>query len=178
VVAAAMNRFAWIAAALAATAFLAVLAFTGGRGGPGLAPFTPAGLLTIPAEQVREVEVTSGDEQWHFVRGEGGWRAERGKATAGFAARLEAALTLLRNSAPERILTDAELASIDVAQFGLDPSRLRVVVRGSGANTFAISFGAANLLGLSRYARLDGKREIALLPGFVAEAWEQLGGAP
>jgi hypothetical protein len=173
-----MNRLAWIAAAFAATAFLAALAFTGGRSGPGLAPFTPNGLLTLPAEAVREVDVSSGDGQWHFVHGEGGWRAERGKTTAGFEVRLEGALTLLRNSAPERILSDAELASVDVAQFGLDPPRLRVVVSGPGAKIFAISFGATNLLGLSRYARLDGKREIALLPGFVAEAWEQLGGAP
>jgi hypothetical protein len=178
VVAAAMNRFAWIAAALAATAFLAALAFTGGRGGPGLAQFTPAGLLTIPTEQVREIELIIGDRHWHFVRGESGWQAKRGKVAAGFEARLEGAVTLLRNSGPDRVLTDAELASIDVAQFGLDPPRSRVVFRGGGANTFAISFGAANLLGLSRYARLDGKREIALLPGFVAEAWEQLGGAP
>ena len=90
-----MNRFAWIAAALAATAFLAALALTGGRGGPELAPFTPAGLLNIPAEQVREAEVTSGHGQWHFVRGEGGWRAERGKATSGFEARLEGAITFI-----------------------------------------------------------------------------------
>jgi hypothetical protein len=173
-----MNRFAWAAAALAATAFLAALAFTGGRGGPGLAPFTPNGLLTIPVEEVHEVAVTTPDGQWHFVRGEGVWQAKQGTATARFAARLEGALTLLRNSGPERILTDADVASVDVAQFGLDPPRLRVVVRGPEAEIFAISFGATNLLGLSRYARLDGRREIALLPGFVAEAWEQLGGAP
>lgn len=173
-----MNRFAWIAAALAATAFLAALALTGGRGGPGLAPFTPAGLLTIPADQVREIEVTSGDRQWYFVRGESGWRVERGNVAGGFEARLEGAVTLLRNSGPERILTDTELASIDVAQFGLDPPRSRVTLRGTGADTFVISFGAANLLGLSRYVRLDGKQEIALLPGFVAEAWEQVGGTP
>src|SRR4030095_6639873 len=35
VVVAAMNRLAWAAAALGATGFLAALAFTGGRGGPG-----------------------------------------------------------------------------------------------------------------------------------------------
>lgn len=42
--------------------------------------------------------------------------------------------------------------------------------QGIRGHYFAISFSAANLLGLSRYARLDGKREIALLPGFVSEA--------
>jgi hypothetical protein len=173
-----MSRLAWAAAAFAAIAFLAALAFTGGRGGPGLAPFTPNGLLTIPAAEVREVDVASSIGQWHFVRGEGGWRVTQGKPVPQLGARLEAALTLLRNSGPERTLSDDEVASVDAAQFGLDPPKLRVVVRGSEAKNFAISFGATNLLGISHYARVDGQREIALLPGFVAEAWQQVGGTP
>jgi hypothetical protein len=178
VVAAAMSRFVWTVTAFAAIAFLAALAFTGGRGGPGLAPFTPNGLLVIPAKEVREVDVATRAGQWRFARGVGGWRVTQGNAPPGFEVRLESALTLLRNSGPERILTGGEVAGVDAAQFGLDPPRLRVVVRGSAASVFAISFGATNLLGLSHYARLDGQREIALLPGFVAEAWEQVGGMP
>ena len=63
-----MSRLAWAAAALGATAFLAALAFTGGRGGPGLEPFKPKGLMTIPVEEVREVDVTAPRGHWHFVR--------------------------------------------------------------------------------------------------------------
>ena len=47
----------------------------------------------------------------------------------------------------------------------------------SGSN-FAIAFGATNVLGLSHYARREGSREIALLPGFVAEEWERVGKMP
>lgn len=173
-----MSRFAWPAAALAAIAFLAALALTGGRSGPGLATFTPDGLLTIPAAETREVDIAGHIGQWHFVREENGWRATQGKPAPGFETRLEAALTLLRNSGPERLLTDDEVASVDVAQFGLDPPKLRVVVRGTEARSLAISFGTTNLLGISHYARLDGRREIALLPGFVADAWQQVGGTP
>jgi hypothetical protein len=173
-----MSRFAWAAAALAAIAFLAALAFTGGRGGPGLAPFQPTGLLTVAAAEVREVDVATPAAQWRFARGDGAWRVVQGNALPGFEARLEAALTLLRNSGPERTLSDDEVASVDAAQFGLDPPKLRVVVRGPEARSFAISFGATNLLGISHYARVDGQREIALLPGFVAEAWQQVGGTP
>jgi hypothetical protein len=173
-----MSRLGWSAAALVAVAFLAALAFTGGRSGPGLAPFTPNGLLTIPAGDVRAIEVSTRDGQWQFVRREGGWQTRQGKAAAGFEGRLEAALTLLRNSGPERILTDTEVAGVDAAQFGLDPPRLRVVVRGGEVGIFAISFGATNVLGLSHYARVDGRSEIVLLPGFVAEAWEGVGGMP
>jgi hypothetical protein len=178
VVAAAMSRIAWTGAALAAIAFLAALALTGGRGGPGLATFTADGLLTIPAAETREVDIAGSIGQWNFVRREGSWRVTQGNPAPGFEARLEAALTLLRNSGPERLLTDDEVASVDTAQFGLDPPKLRVVVRGPEARTFAISFGTTNLLGISHYARVDGRREIALLPGFVADAWEQVGGTP
>ena len=89
---------------------------------------------------------------------------------------------------PMRPVGDAELlrfliehksvTQAGAAQFGLDPPRLRIVVRGSNGSVFAISLGAANPLGLSHYARLDGSREIALLPAFVADAWERTGETP
>ena len=91
---------------------------------------------------------------------------------------IHSALTLLRNSGPERVLSATEIAGVDPAQFGLDPPRLHVVINGSGTSYFAISFGATNVLGLSHYARREGSREIALLPGFVAEEWERVGKMP
>ena len=173
-----MNRPAWAAAALAATAFLVALAFTGGRGGPGLEPFVPKGLMTIPIEDVREIDVATPRRHWHFVRTQDGWRATQGIATPGFEVRLDSALKLLRNSGPDRVLTEAEVARAGAAQFGLAPPRLRIIVSGLGASVFAISFGVTNPMGLSHYARLDGSSEIALLPAFVAEEWERTGGAP
>jgi Domain of unknown function (DUF4340) len=178
VVVAAMNRLAWAVAALCATAFLAALAFTGGRSGPGLAPFVPRGLLTIPAEDVREIDVATPRGHWHFVRAQGSWRATQGITTAGFEERLDNALRLLRNSGPDRILTGAEVTQAGTAQFGLAPPRLRIIVSGPDSSSFAISFGASSPMGLSYYARVDGSSEIALLPAFVAEEWERTGGAP
>jgi hypothetical protein len=174
-----MNRLIWSAAALGAIGLLVTLALTGGRGGSGLAPFTPKGLMTIPLQDVREVDLETREGRWHFVRTENGWHATVGTTAAGFAARLDGALTLLRNSGPERILSATEIADVDPAQFGLDPPRLRVVVNRSGtSSSFAISFGATNVLGLSHYARREESREIALLPGFVAEEWERVGKKP
>ncbi|HMM90190.1 hypothetical protein [Bradyrhizobium sp.] len=173
-----MSRLAWAAAALGATAFLAVLAFTGGRGGPGLEPFRPKGLMTIPVEGVREVDMVAPLGHWHFVRTQDGWRATAGTATAGLDARLDSALRLLRNSGPDRVLTKAEVTRAGAAQFGLAPPRLRVIVSGPDASVFAISFGGTNPMGLSHYAQLDGSSEIALLPTFVAEEWERTGGTP
>jgi hypothetical protein len=173
-----MSRLAWAAAALGAIAFLVALAFTGGRGGPGLEPFTPKGLMMIPVEDVREIDVAAPRGHWHFVRTQDGWRATKGITTAGFEARLDSALRLLRNSGPDRVLTEAEVARAGAAQFGLAPPRLRIIVSGPDASVFAISFGVTNPMGLSHYARLDGSSEIALLPTFVAEEWERTGGTP
>ena len=104
-----MKRLAWPAAAIIATIVLIGLALTGGRGGPGLEPFVPKGLLAIPVEKVREVDVSAPRGHWHFSRAEGGWRATQGIATAGFEGRLDGALRLLRNSGPERVLTGVEV---------------------------------------------------------------------
>ena len=173
-----MSRLAWTAVAFGATAFLVALAVSGGRRGPGLEAFTSKGLMVIPVEDVQQIDLVTPRGHWHFVRTQAGWRATQGTAAAGFEARLDSALKLLRNSGPERILTEAEVARTGAAQFGLEPPRLRVVVSGPGASVFAISFGITNPLGLSHYARLDGSREIALLPAFVAEEWERTGETP
>ena len=70
------------------------------------------------------------------------------------------------------MLAGDELGS--VASFGLAPPVLHVAVK--GAQAFSVSFGVANPMGLARYARVDGQAEVALLPGYVAEAWEQVAG--
>ena len=173
-----MSRLAWAAIALGAAAFLVALALSGGRGGPGLEAFTPKGLMVIPVEDVRQVDLVTPRGHWHFVRERDGWRVTEGTVAAGFGMRLDTALKLLRNSGPERVLSEAEVTKAGAAQFGLEPPRLRIVVSGPGASVFAISFGATNPLGLSHYARLDGSREIALLPAFVADQWERTGETP
>ena len=134
--------------------------------------------MTIPVEGAREVDVVAPHGHWHFVRTQDGWRATVGTATAGFETRLEGALRLLRNSGPDRVLTEAEVTRAGAAQFGLASPRLRVIVSGPDASVFAISFGGTNPMGISHYARLDGSSEIALLPTFVAEQWERTGGTP
>jgi hypothetical protein len=173
-----MRRLVWPVAALGAFAFLVALALTGGRGGPGLAPFKPQGLLTIPLEDIREVNVESGFHRLHFLRTAEGWRANDAAATTAMATQLDTALTLLRNSGPERVLSETEVKEADAAQFGLDPPRVRVIVQGKGDARFSIAFGATNVLGLSHFAGVEGRKEIALLPGYVAEAWEGLGKTP
>ena len=87
------------------------------RGDPGLSAVHACG-TPEHSSRARSARPRSpaGHGQWHFVRG-GLWLAggSGGKNELRVSRRASrAAITLLRNSGPERILTDAELASIDV----------------------------------------------------------------
>ena len=44
--------------------------------------------------------------------------------------------------------------------------------------TTGIAFGGANPHGLARYARIDGRPELLLLPSYVAEAWQLVAEQP
>ena len=166
-----LKGWAWPVAAALAAGFIGVLAFQGERREPGLARFTPAGVLADwPIEQVTFVEVGTAAQHRSFRRRPGGvWRSDTtGAATAAdLGERIEKGLTLLHNSGPQR----TDLASEQLAEFGLTQPRLTVTARmGSVGST--IEFGDTNPLGLERYVRIVGRGGILLLPSFVADAWE------
>jgi hypothetical protein len=172
-----MRRHAWIVAATLAAGFLALLAFHGERANTSMATFQPAGFMAhLTAADVRSIEVLAGAQRWQFARGgDGRWSASAAASplTPDLGARLDQALGLLRNAGAERVMTPAELGAQPLADFGLDPPRLSVTVRAGASKTFSVSFGNANPIGLARYARIGGQDGIALLPGYVAEAWEK-----
>jgi uncharacterized protein DUF4340 len=167
-----VRRYAWPAAAMLAAGFIGALAFQGGRPEPGLARFEPAGVLTkLQPQQVVAVEVVVGGGHRAFRRNAiGNWRMDpAGDAvTADLAEQIETGLKLLHNSAPQR----TDLASTELAEFGLQPPHLTVAVQAVEGTEGIIEFGSANPLGLGRYARVGGSRDIMLVPSFVAHAWE------
>jgi hypothetical protein len=164
----------WPVAAAAALAVLIFLALHGERENTTLVAFKSEGVMAaIAPESIAEVEVAAGSRHLRFVReAGGGWRSAESATPLGAeaSARVSTAVNLLHDSAPQRTLIGAELDS--VASFGLDPPALQVVLH--GATPFSVSFGVANPIGLARYARVGGRDEVALLPGYVAEAWEQV----
>jgi hypothetical protein len=172
-----MKARGWPVAAALAAGFIGLLAFHGERPEPGLARFAPAGLLADwPVQQVRSVEVSAGAQHRSFRRNpDGGWRSEDAGAAiaADLTETIEAGLTLLHNSAPQR----TDLVSEQLAEFGLEPPRLTVTARMTGGASITIGFGGTNPLGLERYARIAGRTEILLMPGFVADSWELVRGA-
>jgi hypothetical protein len=163
-----MTRWAWPVAAALAFAFLVGTALHGQR--PDiLVDFKPAGLLPFDPDHARAIEIAKGADRKRFVR-----TGERWDAPAETAERLEAGLRLLRNAAPMRVLTAAEVARVPVSEYALTADSLKVTIRPATGAAFVIQFGGANPLGAARYARVDGEAGIALLPTYVADAWEQV----
>jgi hypothetical protein len=178
VAAAALRRWAWPAAATVAAAPVAALALHGHRPEPGVVRFEAAGLMREPApERAREILVTAGARRWRFVRDEDGAWTERGAAGAeGWARRVDKGLRFLHASAPMRTLAPAEVEGIADREYGLDPPRYTVSVRGPAGAPFVVAFGGVNAQGLGQYARVDGRGEVFLLPRYVGGEWEAAAG--
>lgn len=164
-----IRRWAWPAAAVLAFAFLVGLALQGGR--PDImVQFKPAGLLSAFApEEAREIEIATGAERRRFVRD-----GDRWSAPPEVAHRLDVAIRLLRDSGPMRVLSTEEVAKMPPTEYALGPHSLKVSIRPANGAAFVIQFGRRNPLGSARYAKVDGEPGVALLPTYVAEAWEQL----
>jgi len=179
VAAAGMKLWGWWLAAVLAAGLLGFLAFHGKRPEAGLARFEPAGLLVgWSLENLETIELSAGTEHRFFRRvGSDGWRGDGGSLPASAQERVATGLKLLHNSAPERVFGAGELDERMLGEFGLAPPRLAVTVTSSSGRSITIHFGGANPLGLARYSRIEGRPEVVLLPGFVAEAWEQAMGA-
>ena len=171
-----LTRLAWPLASIAAAAFLVGLALHGERPEPGLVRFVAAGLMTgIAPDLASEVEIVTADGTWRF-RKQATWEevAAARPVPAGFANRIDAALRLLRNSGPSRVLSPEEVAGVASADYGLGRGAMQVTVRSAAGATFVVRFGGPNPLGLGRYAQVEGMSGIPILPGFVADTWEQV----
>ncbi len=175
VASAGVKRFGLPVTAVAAAVFLATLAFVGDRPRPGSEPFKPQGLLSgWTTEQVTAVKINKGSEERLFTRDPGGpWRSANGEVRPELAAQIETGLRLLRNSASERDFSPEELRGRSMSEFGLETPKFILTARTAGGETATIVFGEINPLGLTQYVRMDGRREIAMLPSYVANAWDE-----
>lgn len=171
-----IRRLAWPSAAALALLFVVGLALTGERPDAGIAQFKPSGLLTAfaPAD-TREVEIAVDGKAWRFRREEA-WQAVEtpAKVPSDTGERIDAALRLLRNAGPLRVLTADEMAQMPESEYGLSAQSLLVRLRGPNGATFQVQFGGRNPLGSARYSRVTGVEGLPMLPTYVAEAWEQV----
>jgi hypothetical protein len=173
VASAVVKRFGLPVLAALAAVLLVTLAFVGERPRPGSEPFKPRGLLSAwQMEDVTTIRINKGSEDRLFTRNPGGpWRSDKGEVPPELAAQIETGLRLLRNAASERDFSPEELGGRSMSEFGLETPRLVVAARRASGATVTIAFGGVNPLGLTQYARVDGRRDIAMLPAYVANAW-------
>lgn len=174
-----MRGWLWGALAAASASLIVALALTGQRPSPGLVPFQAAGLMVdIAPHRVRDVEIHGPHGSRRFARRDDGrWTRTDGEAAAGdLHERIEAGLKFLHVTAVERTLSPEEVPA--PADFGLEPPRVTVVARAEGAAAFTIHFGGTNPLGLARYARVEPRADVVLLPAHAADAWDQVAAAP
>jgi hypothetical protein len=165
-----VTRSLWLVASLVAAGALLWLAFSGERPTTHVARFESAGVMrNVSIPEIEEVEVVSGPRSWRFTRVPAGWAVAGPSGNAPLNTRsVDEGLRLLRDSAPERVLGNS--GPRELAAYGLDRPAVTIAIR--GRTTFSIAFGAANPLGLARYARLGDTDNVVLLPRYVADTWE------
>ena len=168
-----LSRHAWILAAAAAALLLLVFAVYSPDRKKGLAEFQAAGPMRhIATADIVALRIVASQRQWRFERRTAGWQISQGSALpdAAMGNALETGLRLLHNTPPERGF------DLESADFGLAPPALRVSLATTGGAAFDAEFGGANPMGLARYVRIRerGQSSLYLMPGYVAEPWEQV----
>jgi hypothetical protein len=171
----ALRRHAWTLAAAAAALLLLLLALYSPDRQKGLAEYQAAGPMRhIPTADIAALQFAAEGRQWRLERDADGWRIAAGGAQLDAATgdAIEAGLRLMHNTSPER---GFEVESPD---FGLHPPALRIVLATRSGAGFEVEFGAANPIGLARYVRTreGGLSALHLMPGYVAEPWQQVAG--
>jgi hypothetical protein len=141
-------------------------------GGASLVRFEPNGIVELPAEQIRHVEIVEAGDQLVFRRQNGGWALHTAEADSAPGKHIETALRFLNVSAPTRVLPAGAFGEAEIAEFGLDPPRQMIgLVDADGAVT-SIGFGVLNPAQASHYARVVGRSSIYLMPRHVGAEWQ------
>lgn len=170
-----LRRHAWVLVAAAAALLLLMLALHSPDRQKGLAEYQAAGPMRhIATADIVALRIVAGEQQWRFERRAAGWQIVEGRAlpNAATTSAIETGLRLLHNTPPERGF------DTESPDFELTPPALRVSLATTGGATFEAEFGGTNPMGLARYVRIreHGQSALHLMPGYVAESWEQVAG--
>lgn len=160
------------AAACLMVATISALSLTGRwPGGASFARYEPNGIVDLPPEQVRRVEVAEHGDLIVWQRTREGWAVGAAGTDNAVGDHIETALRFLNVSAPLRVLGIGEFSDADIAEFGLDPpDQMIALVAGGGVTS--VWFGALNPAQTSHYTRVVGRSAIYLMPRHVAAEWQ------
>ena len=164
--------------ALLAVAFMVAMVLTGSlRETRQLAKFEVKGVLKVPPEQVRRVELRVGKHTVTFGRApDEGWvqSGRQDVATGELLEHLTEAILLLHTSGPVRVMHRDEYHATPLREFGLDRPRYSLALFEGERLLLDVSFGGQNPQGLLQYMQLKGSDDIYLMSRFVGQAWEHL----
>jgi hypothetical protein len=139
-----------------------------------LVEFEAKGVLKIPPEQVRRVELVRADQHIALLRqDEDNWATPAGAGIDGAVARqISAAVRMMHNSGPAREIPADDVKDADPAEFGLDAPRITASLYGSdGSPVLTVHFGARNPDEFLQYMRIDNDDHLYLMSRFIGEAW-------
>jgi hypothetical protein len=173
------RRWRAVLLALLAVGFLLAMILTGQLPETRqLAKFEARGVLAVPPEQVRRVELHIGEHTTTFVRlSDHTWMGGKDQeAISGeLQEHLEQAMAFMHTSRPVRVMHRDEYHSTPLHEFGLEQPRCAVVLSDGRRVLLEASFGAYNPQELLQYMRLRGDNNLYLMSRFVGQAWEHLG---
>jgi hypothetical protein len=170
----------WLSVTLAllAVAFIVAMVLTGSlRETRQLAKFEAKGVLRLPPEHVRRVELRVGEHTVTFVRAPNkGWvyGARQDTATGELLEHLTQAVLLMHTSGPVRVMPRDEYHGTPLQEFGLDRPRYSLALFEGERLLLDVSFGGQNPQNLLQYMQLKGSDDIYLMSRFVGQAWEHL----
>jgi hypothetical protein len=170
----------WLSVTLAllAVAFMVAMVLTGSlRETRQLAKFEAKGVLKLPPEHVRRVELRVGEHTVTFVRAANkGWvySGRQDVATGELLEHLTEAVLLMHTSGPVRVMHRDEYHGTPLQEFGLDRPRYSLALFEGERLLLDVSFGGQNPQDLLQYMQLKGSDDIYLMSRFVGQAWEHL----
>jgi hypothetical protein len=170
----------WLSVTLAllAVVFMVAMVLTGSlRETRQLAKFEAKGVLKLPPEHVRRVELRVGEHTVTFVRAANkGWvySGRQDVATGELLEHLTEAVLLMHTSGPVRVMHRDEYHGTPLQEFGLDRPRYSLALFEGERLLLDVSFGGQNPQDLLQYMQLKGSDDIYLMSRFVGQAWEHL----
>ena len=173
------RRWRTVLLALLAVGFLLAMILTGKLPETRqLAKFEARGVLAVPPEQVRRVDLHIGEHTTTFVRlSDHIWGVGKGQVpiSGELQEHLEQAIAFMHTSRPVRVMHRDEYHSTPRHEFGIEQPRCAVVLSDGRRVLLEASFGAYNPQELLQYMQLRGDNNLYLMSRFMGQAWEHLG---
>jgi hypothetical protein len=170
----------WLSVTLAllAVAFIVAMVLTGSLPETRqLAKFAAKGVLKVPPEHVRRVELRVDEHTTIFVHDPNkGWvqSGPQNVVTGELLEHLTEAILLMHTSGPVRVLRHDEYHGTPLQEFGLDQPRYSVGLSDGQRMLLDVRFGGHNPQDLLQYMQLKGSDDMYLMSRFVGQAWEHL----